>query len=176
MSTLKIKLKHQVTWQVGKCTCMNLALFATFMKIQSTVPRLPFVSSILCTVGTYFSLLSGPSFCMSHVTQIMRRWQEVFTRISGAPARAMEQVWRWQGPTFALTRTLIPVFRFCVTRDDLTPITLRFCTMHISLFLCQVFWYNNIQAFLYRYSIILTVLLVFQWLFIRMERDGNSEN
>eukprot|EP00116_Pleurobrachia_bachei_P015898 sb/3476160/ len=33
MSTIKIKLKHQVTWQMRKCTCMILALPATFNQL-----------------------------------------------------------------------------------------------------------------------------------------------
>ena len=33
MSTIKMKLKHQVTQQLRKCSCMILALFATFKQL-----------------------------------------------------------------------------------------------------------------------------------------------
>eukprot|EP00116_Pleurobrachia_bachei_P011597 sb/3471859/ len=33
MSTIKIKLEHQITWQLRKCTCMILALPATFNQL-----------------------------------------------------------------------------------------------------------------------------------------------
>ena len=57
-STIKMKLKHQVTWQLRKCTCMILALPATFKQPYHGEPLVQFFSKFVWALEKQRSLLS----------------------------------------------------------------------------------------------------------------------
>eukprot|EP00116_Pleurobrachia_bachei_P012197 sb/3472459/ len=103
VSTIKIKLKHQVTWQMRKCTCMILALPATFNQLYHSYLLLNlfknlgdhWISKDLCSQEKSRSKLNVHFFSNAnegdgHLISSRKRY-EIWNMIRGSQSGVLER-------------------------------------------------------------------------------------